>query len=104
MFLKQPEGTESNVRVPDRRDMDMSWDQIATLAQLVTGAATLAVAIFVEPVEGAAPTLRETEVANETKQQDLFACGIRMSRRAIFCGRPTTPTNRYLPRRFIDSD
>ena len=37
------------------KDMDMDWDQIATLAQLVTGVATLAVAVLLaESVTSAA--------------------------------------------------
>ena len=55
--------------------MDMSWDQIATLAQLVTGAATLAVAIFLwsQLKVQHRDSERDFAFANETKQQDLFA-------------------------------
>ena len=55
--------------------MDMSWDQIPTLAQLVTGAATLAVAIFLwsQLKVQHRDSERDFAFANETKQQDLFA-------------------------------
>ena len=53
----------------------MGWDQIATLAQLVTGIATLAVAVLL--VSQLKVQHRDSErdfaFANETKQQDLIA-------------------------------
>ena len=53
----------------------MGWDQIATLAQLVTGIATLAVAVLL--VSQLKVQHRDSErdfaFANETKQQDLVA-------------------------------
>ena len=53
----------------------MGWDQIATVAQLVTGIATLAVAVLL--VSQLKVQHRDSErdfaFANETKQQDLFA-------------------------------
>ena len=55
--------------------MDMDWDQLATLAQLVTGIATLAVAVLL--VSQLKVQHRDSErdfaFANETKQQDLIA-------------------------------
>ena len=53
----------------------MGWDQLATVAQLVTGIATLAVAVLL--VSQLKVQHRDSErdfaFANETKQQDLFA-------------------------------
>ena len=53
----------------------MGWDQIATVAQLVTGIATLAVAVLL--VSQLKVQHRDSErdfaFANETKQQDLVA-------------------------------
>ena len=53
----------------------MGWDQIATVAQLVTGIATLAVAVLL--VSQLKVQHRDSErdfaFANETKQQDLIA-------------------------------
>ena len=53
----------------------MGWDQLATLAQLVTGIATLAVAVLL--VSQLKVQHRDSErdfaFANETKQQDLIA-------------------------------
>ena len=53
----------------------MDWDQLATVAQLVTGIATLAVAVLL--VSQLKVQHRDSErdfaFANETKQQDLFA-------------------------------
>ena len=53
----------------------MGWDQLATLAQLVTGIATLAVAVLL--VSQLKVQHRDSErdfaFANETKQQDLVA-------------------------------
>ena len=55
--------------------MDMGWDQLATVAQLVTGIATLAVAVLL--VSQLKVQHRDSErdfaFANETKQQDLVA-------------------------------
>ena len=55
--------------------MDMDWDQIATVAQLVTGAATLAVAGFLSSQLRIQhrDSERDFAFANETKQQDLVA-------------------------------
>ena len=55
--------------------MDMDWDQIATVAQLVTGAATLAVAGFLSSQLRIQhrDSERDFAFANETKQQDLIA-------------------------------
>ena len=53
----------------------MGWDQLATVAQLVTGIATLAVAVLL--VSQLKVQHRDSErdfaFANETKQQDLIA-------------------------------
>ena len=53
----------------------MGWDQLATVAQLVTGIATLAVAVLL--VSQLKVQHRDSErdfaFANETKQQDLLA-------------------------------
>lgn len=53
----------------------MDWDQLATVAQLVTGIATLAVAVLL--VSQLKVQHRDSErdfaFANETKQQDLIA-------------------------------
>ena len=53
----------------------MDWDQIATVAQLVTGAATLAVAGFLSSQLRIQhrDSERDFAFANETKQQDLVA-------------------------------
>ena len=53
----------------------MNWDQTATLAQLVTGAATLAVAVFLwnQLKVQHRDSERDFAFANETKQQDLLA-------------------------------
>ena len=55
--------------------MDMDWNQIATVAQLVTGAATLAVAGFLSSQLRIQhrDSERDFAFANETKQQDLIA-------------------------------
>ena len=55
--------------------MDMNWDQTATLAQLVTGAATLAVAVFLwnQLKVQHRDSERDFAFANQTKQQDLLA-------------------------------
>ena len=53
----------------------MGWDQLATLAQLVTGIATLAVAVLLvsQLKVQHRDSEREFAFANETKQQDLVA-------------------------------
>jgi hypothetical protein len=53
----------------------MGWDQLATVAQLVTGAATLLVAVFLwnQLKVQHRDSERDFAFANETKQQDLIA-------------------------------
>ena len=53
----------------------MGWDELATLAQLVTGAATLLVAVFLwnQLKVQHRDSERDFAFANETKQQDLIA-------------------------------
>ena len=53
----------------------MGWDELATLAQLVTGAATLLVAVFLwnQLKVQHRDSERAFAFANETKQQDLLA-------------------------------
>ena len=53
----------------------MDWDQLATVAQLVTGAATLLVAVFLwnQLKVQHRDSERAFAFANETKQQDLLA-------------------------------
>ena len=53
----------------------MDWDQLATVAQLVTGIATLAVAVLLvsQLKVQHRDSEREFAFANETKQQDLLA-------------------------------
>jgi len=53
----------------------MDWDQLATVSQLVTGAATLLVAVFLwnQLKVQHRDSERDFAFANETKQQDLLA-------------------------------
>ena len=53
----------------------MGWDELATVAQLVTGAATLLVAVFLwnQLKVQHRDSERAFAFANETKQQDLLA-------------------------------
>ena len=53
----------------------MDWDQLATVSQLVTGAATLLVAVFLwnQLKVQHRDSERDFAFANETKQQDLIA-------------------------------
>ena len=53
----------------------MDWDQLATVSQLVTGAATLLVAVFLwnQLKVQHRDSERAFAFANETKQQDLLA-------------------------------
>jgi hypothetical protein len=53
----------------------MDWDQLAIVGQLVTGAATLAVAVFLSSQLRIQhrDSERDFAFANETKQQDLLA-------------------------------
>ena len=55
--------------------MDMDWDQLATVSQLVTGGATLLVAVFLwnQLKVQHRDSERDFAFANETKQQDLIA-------------------------------
>ncbi len=53
----------------------MGWDELATVSSLVTGAATLLVAVFLwnQLKVQHRDSERDFAFANETKQQDLFA-------------------------------
>ena len=53
----------------------MGWDQLAIVAQLLTGVATLAVAVFLASQVRVQhrDSERSFAFANETKQQDLLA-------------------------------
>ena len=53
----------------------MDWDQLATVSQLLTGVATLAVAVFLwnQLKVQHRDSERDFAFANETKQQDLLA-------------------------------
>ena len=53
----------------------MGWDELATVSQLVTGAGTLLVAVFLwnQLKVQHRDSERDFAFANETKQQDLLA-------------------------------
>jgi hypothetical protein len=74
----------------------MDWDQLATISQLVTGVATLAVAVFLwnQLKVQHRDSERAFAFANETKQQDLLASFTRTNRPLTFCGRLLIVMNR----------